>query len=250
VRHALLAPQAASTGASFLLDIVGVVISKEVNVSGNQKESQLSIVLRDVHCTDTIIAHFPTALCSGMMLGCVVSIKQCKFLLSKGGIRPYIVLHNSSAIGLLGHASNVDTIRFCAHSAHSQRGGSTTATAAAAAAGGVGDGDQGRISRTLKAASAGDLDDDGGEQPIPIKSEGSFRDEKKRVVAEFERDYVRRALERADDNVSEAARMAGLDRKSFWNLARRNGLHGQPRGRISAVDRLARGGPQLDVERS
>jgi len=160
VRHALLAPQAASTGASFLLDIVGVVISKEVNVSGNQKESQLSIVLRDVHCTDTIIAHFPTALCSGMMLGCVVSVKQCKFLLSKGGIRPYIVLHNSSAIGLLGHASNVDTIRFCAHSAHSQRGGSTTATAAAAAAGGVGDGDQGRISRTLKAASAGDLDDD------------------------------------------------------------------------------------------
>jgi DNA-binding NtrC family response regulator len=95
-----------------------------------------------------------------------------------------------------------------------------------------------------------DLDVDGGEHPIPIQSEGSFRDEKKRVVAEFERDYVRRALERADDNVSEAARMAGLDRKSFWNLARRNGLHGQPRGRISAADRLARRGPPLDVDPS
>ena len=95
-----------------------------------------------------------------------------------------------------------------------------------------------------------DLDVDGGEHPIPITSEGNFRDEKKRVVAEFEREYVRRALERADDNVSEAARLAGLDRKSFWNLARRNGLHGQPRGRISAVDRLARRGPPLDVDRS
>jgi DNA-binding NtrC family response regulator len=84
-----------------------------------------------------------------------------------------------------------------------------------------------------------DLDIDGGEHPVPVKSEGSFRDEKKRIVADFEREYVRRALERADANVSEAARMAGLDRKSFWNLARRNGLHGQPRGRVSAADRRA-----------
>jgi hypothetical protein len=147
VRHALLSPQAVSCGGSFLLDIVGVVVSKEVNLRGNQTESQISLVLRDVHCADTIIAHFPAAICSGMMLGCVVSIKQCKFLLSNG-IRPYIVIHNSSVIGLLGHASDIDTMRFCAHS---QRG--TTGAAVAVA-------DQGRISRGLNAASAGDPDDD------------------------------------------------------------------------------------------
>ena len=52
----------------------------------------------------------------------------------------------------------------------------------------------------------------------------SFRDEKKRVVNEFERDFLRRALQRAEGNMSAAARFAGIDRKNFWVLARRHGL--------------------------
>ena len=73
-----------------------------------------------------------------------------------------------------------------------------------------------------------DLDlEDGGDEQLP--REGTFKDEKKRVVADFEREYVRRALDRADGNISEAARMAGLDRKSFWLLAKRNGERGQGR---------------------
>jgi DNA-binding NtrC family response regulator len=57
-----------------------------------------------------------------------------------------------------------------------------------------------------------------------VAQEGSFREEKKRAVAEFERDYLKRVLERADGNMSEAARIAGIDRKNFWVLAKRHGL--------------------------
>jgi DNA-binding NtrC family response regulator len=66
----------------------------------------------------------------------------------------------------------------------------------------------------------------GSDNTLPAAPErlGTFRDEKKRVVSEFERDYLRRALERADGNMSEAARIAGIDRKNFWVLARRHGL--------------------------
>jgi transcriptional regulator of acetoin/glycerol metabolism len=35
---------------------------------------------------------------------------------------------------------------------------------------------------------------------------------------------VRRALQQSSGNVSEAARNAGLDRKSFWLIARRAGV--------------------------
>ena len=74
-----------------------------------------------------------------------------------------------------------------------------------------------------------DLDLDGDSNADALPREGTFKDEKKRIVADFEREYVRRSLERAEGNVSEAARLAGLDRKSFWLLARRNGLRGQTR---------------------
>ena len=58
---------------------------------------------------------------------------------------------------------------------------------------------------------------------------GAFKDAKRRVVADFERDYVRRALARTNGNVSAAARDSGLDRKSFWLIARRAGIkNGEP----------------------
>lgn len=64
-------------------------------------------------------------------------------------------------------------------------------------------------------------DDEGGDSAVEI---GAFKDAKRRVVADFERDYVRRALARTNGNVSAAARDSGLDRKSFWLIARRAGL--------------------------
>jgi DNA-binding NtrC family response regulator len=79
----------------------------------------------------------------------------------------------------------------------------------------------------IREADIDSTSDTPGEKHVEL----SFREEKQRVVADFERDYVARLLERCDHNVSEAARIAGLDRKSFWLLAKRNGQKGQGRGR-------------------
>ena len=48
-----------------------------------------------------------------------------------------------------------------------------------------------------------------------------FRDAK----AEFERAYVETALTETNGNMSEAARLAGKDRKDFYDLARRAGVN-------------------------
>jgi DNA-binding NtrC family response regulator len=51
-----------------------------------------------------------------------------------------------------------------------------------------------------------------------------FRDAKARALANFETAYFRAVLDRADGNVSEAARKAGLDRSNFRRAARRAGV--------------------------
>jgi transcriptional regulator with GAF, ATPase, and Fis domain len=50
---------------------------------------------------------------------------------------------------------------------------------------------------------------------------GPFKLEKERIVSEFTRSYLRRVLAAAGGNVSEAARLAGKDRRAFWELMRR-----------------------------
>ncbi len=59
---------------------------------------------------------------------------------------------------------------------------------------------------------------------LPEESAGSsftaFREAKRR----FERDYIRQAMERAAGNVTRAARLAGKDRKDFYDLMRRHGM--------------------------
>ncbi|HEX6764710.1 MAG TPA: sigma-54 dependent transcriptional regulator [Polyangiaceae bacterium] len=50
------------------------------------------------------------------------------------------------------------------------------------------------------------------------------RDAKARALASFEEAYFREVLARADGNVSEAARRAGLDRSNFRRAARRAGV--------------------------
>lgn len=47
---------------------------------------------------------------------------------------------------------------------------------------------------------------------------GNFQDEKTRAVENFERDYLRRVLELTNGNISEAARRAGKERRTFTRL--------------------------------
>jgi len=51
-----------------------------------------------------------------------------------------------------------------------------------------------------------------------------YRDERRRLLKSFETEYVWRALKLARGNVSEAARIAQVDRKHFWRIMRRNGV--------------------------
>jgi len=53
---------------------------------------------------------------------------------------------------------------------------------------------------------------------------GTYKEEKRRLLDQFETEFVKRMLERADGNLSEAARLSGLDRKNFWLMAKRHGL--------------------------
>lgn len=50
----------------------------------------------------------------------------------------------------------------------------------------------------------------------------SFQSAKDRVVAEFERTYIRSLLLSCDGNISQAARMAHKNRRAFWELIRKH----------------------------
>ena len=52
----------------------------------------------------------------------------------------------------------------------------------------------------------------------------NFKAEKKRVVDNFERHYIENMLEQTNGNLSEAAKRAGMDRKNFWQKARKHNL--------------------------
>jgi transcriptional regulator with GAF, ATPase, and Fis domain len=66
--------------------------------------------------------------------------------------------------------------------------------------------------RTNGAPASGEL----GELPFPVA--------KQRALAEFEAAYFQGVLDRAGGNVSEAARLSGLDRSNFRRAARRAGV--------------------------
>jgi len=51
-----------------------------------------------------------------------------------------------------------------------------------------------------------------------------FRDVKKDVVENFERDYTRELLKRHHGNLAAAARQAGMDRKNLWMLVKKYGI--------------------------
>jgi two-component system response regulator GlrR len=52
-------------------------------------------------------------------------------------------------------------------------------------------------------------------------SPASFREAKAQVISEFEREYIMRLLRCCDGNVSQAARVAGKNRRAFWELIRK-----------------------------
>jgi len=49
-----------------------------------------------------------------------------------------------------------------------------------------------------------------------------FQENKQRIIDLFERQYLRATLRRANGNITEAARIAHKDRRSFWELMRRH----------------------------
>jgi DNA-binding NtrC family response regulator len=51
-----------------------------------------------------------------------------------------------------------------------------------------------------------------------------FKESKRTLIDEFERNYLQRLLARSDDNLSFAASIAGVDRSYLRNLLRKHGL--------------------------
>jgi two-component system NtrC family response regulator len=90
-----------------------------------------------------------------------------------------------------------------------------------------------RVQRMVLLADSGRLTADTWQQsalnepksgPTPGDVELGFSQAKKQVLAEFERRFVTRCLRRTHGNLAAAARLAGIDRKNFWNLARKHDI--------------------------
>lgn len=61
-----------------------------------------------------------------------------------------------------------------------------------------------------------------------IQADEPFRQAKARVVAGFEREYLRRALSRHAGNVARAARASSKHRRAFWALMRKHRIDAAP----------------------
>jgi DNA-binding NtrC family response regulator len=62
------------------------------------------------------------------------------------------------------------------------------------------------------------------EEPLAVRGDLPYSDARQLVLSAFERRYLRDLWERAEGNLSAAARMAGMDRKHLRTLLRKNGL--------------------------
>jgi DNA-binding NtrC family response regulator len=63
-------------------------------------------------------------------------------------------------------------------------------------------------------------------RPAPSDELGRFKDIKRTLIDEFERDYLQRLSARTGDNLSKAAQIAGVERHHLRDLFRKHGLRG------------------------
>src|SRR4029078_12591316 len=59
---------------------------------------------------------------------------------------------------------------------------------------------------------------------VAFKADRPFHEAKDALIARFEREYLSDLVQRADGNLSQAARVAGLERKFLYMLLERAGL--------------------------
>jgi len=59
---------------------------------------------------------------------------------------------------------------------------------------------------------------------VPGEPMGGYHETRERVMARFEKDYLARVLQETNGNVSEAARIAGVNRATLYRLLERHGL--------------------------
>ena len=82
-------------------------------------------------------------------------------------------------------------------------------------------------------------------QPEDIDLPGeldTFKEEKHRVVDQFEYNYITNLLSLHEGNISRAARAAGMDRKNFWQLMKKHEVnakdyHQKPAARVAKTPR-------------
>ncbi|MGE5181313.1 MAG: sigma 54-interacting transcriptional regulator [Acidobacteriota bacterium] len=67
-----------------------------------------------------------------------------------------------------------------------------------------------------------------------FRADRPFHDAKDELVARFEREYLADLVQRAGGNLSQAARIAGLERKFLYKLLERAGLRGKTEGEDAA----------------
>ncbi len=79
------------------------------------------------------------------------------------------------------------------------------------------------VMATGKRISVADLATESGpySQPMAMDLSHPFRQLKRQVVEEFEREYTVAILEANGGNIAAAARQAGMDRKNLWSLAKK-----------------------------
>jgi len=58
----------------------------------------------------------------------------------------------------------------------------------------------------------------------PGGADGSYYDARDKLLAKFDKQFLQRVISRAGGNLSKAARLAGIDRTTFYRLMERHGL--------------------------
>jgi DNA-binding NtrC family response regulator len=66
--------------------------------------------------------------------------------------------------------------------------------------------------------------DDEGVMPDAGSADASYYDARDKLLAKFDRQFLQRVISRAGGNLSKAARLAGIDRTTFYRLMERHGL--------------------------